>query len=257
MRPPRPSSAYQRPFQTKTFLLYFFATGVSNLGKFAALTGFLFIVYNLSHSRSQTTGVGLAEALPYLVLGLIGGVIADRVRKARANALADLLRGIASLGVFTWYTAGGIPVWGVYVSVMVIQVGGSLANPARRALVVDVVADDSSLTAANGLISMTDLGMSILGPSVAAGLLVAGGMAAFFMFNAFTYFISAVLMGALSRRLRERIGDQGSPGATTSSCSRAGCERRFSDSRLYAADLPTRDNGREGIRLLLGIDVWG
>lgn len=146
---------------------------------------------------------GLAEALPYLVLGLLGGAVADRVRRARLNMVADAGRGSVEAAVFVWHLSGGLPLAVLYAAVAAIRVAGCFANPARRALVAQVAAG-SDLTAANGPVGTTGYGASILGPAVAAVLLAAGGLGAFFAFGACTYLLSAVLVSVLSRPLSEQ-----------------------------------------------------
>jgi DHA3 family macrolide efflux protein-like MFS transporter len=196
------SSAYKSVLKNKIFLTYFLATSISDLGNFAALTGFLFVVYDLTHSRTQTTGVGLAETVPYLLFGLVGGAVADRTRKARTNAIADGARGVVELGVLVWYATSGLPVAGAYIAVVAIQLGGCVANPSRRALVPDLVTANE-LTAANALVGNSNYAVSILGPVVATGLLAVGGLGAFFGFDAATYLVSAISMCLLTRWLHE------------------------------------------------------
>jgi Na+/melibiose symporter-like transporter len=135
--------------------------------------------------------------------------VADRTRKARTNAIADTARGVVELGVLAWYLASGLPVVGAYAAVVVIQLGGCVANPSRRALVPDLVTGDE-LTAANGVVGNSNFAVSILGPVVATALLAVGGLGAFFAFDAATCVVSAVSMWILSRWLREsrRLRDQ-------------------------------------------------
>jgi MFS family permease len=116
---------------------------------------------------------------------------------------ADVGRGLVEAGVFAWHLSGGLPLAALYAAVAVIEVGGCFANPARRAL-VPLVAADSDLTAANGLVGTTGYGAFVLGPVVAAVLLGVGGLGAFFAFGACAYLLSAVLMSVLSRRLSEQ-----------------------------------------------------
>lgn len=205
--------AYRSVLRNKAFLVYFGGTSISDLGNFAALAGFLFVVYDLTHSRTRTTGVGIAETLPYLIFGLIGGVVADRTRRARTNAIADTIRGIVEVAVFAWYLISGLPVVGAYVAIFVLQLCGCVANPSRRALVPELVSADE-LTAANGLVGNSNYVVSILGPVVAVGLLALGGIGTFFAFDAATYLVSAVSMWILSRWLGEHRLDKISARAT-------------------------------------------
>lgn len=73
-------------------LFYLLGAGTSSLGNVISGLAFLFLAYQMTESRIHTTGVAISQVVPYLLFGLIGGVIADWVDKKRILIIIDLIR---------------------------------------------------------------------------------------------------------------------------------------------------------------------
>ncbi|UOR12870.1 hypothetical protein [Halobacillus amylolyticus] len=72
---------YKTLWKNKNIRYYLLAGGVSRLGDVLSGMAFLFLAYDLTGSSLHTTGMAMAETLPYLLFGLIGGVMADWLPK--------------------------------------------------------------------------------------------------------------------------------------------------------------------------------
>lgn len=72
---------YRIALKNKSVLYYLAGAGISQLGNVLAGLAFLFLSYEITQSASLTTVIAMSQAVPYLLFGLIGGAIADRVNK--------------------------------------------------------------------------------------------------------------------------------------------------------------------------------
>ncbi|MEK7848559.1 MAG: MFS transporter [Chloroflexota bacterium] len=148
------------------------------LGFGGALIGFWmyqvaqsWLVLRLTNSPLWVGVAAAASNLPFLILGLLGGVVADRVDRRRlllvARGLMALLTG--GLGVLT--LTGQVAVWHVLVVGFLTGVLWSFELPARQAMVPELVGREALFNAVS-LMTVAVNGTRIVGPAL-GGLLVA------------------------------------------------------------------------------------
>jgi MFS family permease len=144
------------------------------------------------------------QFLPILIVGGWAGLLADRVDKRRLMYVTQAtMMGLAFvLGGLT--LAGVVEVWHVYVLAALTGFAGAFDQPARRALIPELVADED-LNNAVGLSSALFTGSRVVGPALAGWLITSVGMAWCFLLNGVSFV--AVLVGlALMDASRFRAG---------------------------------------------------
>lgn len=189
----------------RNFRLYFVAQAVSVSGNWMQTVAMAALVLKLTGSGTQLGLVTGAQFLPVFVLGPYGGVVATRVDKRRliritqALFLADSLL----LGVLTM--AGHIPVPAVYVLAACAGVLTALDNPARQAIVYELVGPDVIANAVT-LNFITMNAARIVGPALTGLLVSTIGIGPCFVLNAAT-FLAPIVAFALMREseLREPV----------------------------------------------------
>jgi MFS family permease len=131
-------------------------------------------VYALTGDPLALGLVGLAEALPFLALTLVGGWVADRFDR-RAVSLASLgavaVSG-ASLLLLSLRTPGAV--WPFYAAQAVAGLGRAFFRPASAALGTELVPREHYANAATWRSSLFHLAM-VLGPALGGGLIALGG----------------------------------------------------------------------------------
>lgn len=192
---------YRTVLKNKAFLYYLSAGGISRLGDVISAFGFLFLAQEMTKSNLHTTGVAIAETAPYLLFGLIGGVIADWVKKKPLLIWIDLLRAPLVFSVFLLHENGLLTYWYLLLISFLIQSLGCFFNPAHRA-VLPMITALSERTAANSLLDTLTRGMQVSSPVITIVLLESAGVISFFLFDAFTYLCSACLIALV--RLQEK-----------------------------------------------------
>lgn len=181
----------------RSFALLTAGTFLSNLGDVVAGVGYLFAAYQLTGSRSQTTGVAIAEVLPYLLFGLVGGALSGLLPRLRVMIVTDLLRAAVQIGTTVLAVSGALSYPALLTVVFLIQVGGCVFTPCSRTVVVELTTEEQ-LVSANSVISLCGNVAAVLGPLVAA-VLTSSGVALFFALDAASFVISAVLLVVVSR----------------------------------------------------------
>ncbi|MCA0988714.1 MFS transporter [Guptibacillus algicola] len=181
---------YKAVFLNKTIRYYLLGGGISKLGDVLSGMAFLFLAYDLTGSKALTTGMAIAETVPYLIFGLVGGVIADWVQKKRMLILLDLLR-IPLVGsvVLLYYLDGLNYLYLLSISFL-IQTIGCFFNPAHRAL-LPLITEEDQRTVVNSLNDTLGRGVTVLSPFIAIWLLSSYGAVHFFTIDALTYAISS------------------------------------------------------------------
>jgi MFS family permease len=148
--------------------------------------------------------VRLADSVPALLFGLHGGVVADRRDRRTTMIAADLVRGAVLVPVAVAGLTGNLQLWMLVVAAFVVVTATSYFDPAYGALLPSLV-ERQNVQAANGLVRASAEAVRVAGWAGAAGLLVFMPLSVFFLFNAASFFLSALLIAGV--RARRRAGE--------------------------------------------------
>lgn len=171
-----------------------------------------FIVYELTGSSAALGGVFVAFGVPQLVLGLFGGVIADRFPRRTLVIIAQTWFAIeyATLGVLL--SLGALEYWMVLVASTIEGASLSFYIPARTALIGDLV-PASSLGNAMALQQVSFNSARILGPLLAGWLIAlpAIGSGGALILAGVMFVASALVVRTLPTRPSKGTRPTGSP----------------------------------------------
>lgn len=152
------------------FALLWCGQFLSFLGDWALRTMLLIWVYQLTRSGIAVSVVGVAEALPLLLLAPLAGVFVDRWHRAYTMAGAVLARAVLVLPLLTVQTRAN---FGVILGVTVLANAASQFFMPSASAAVPVVVGQERIGRANSLLSLASGGTAILAPGAGA-LLFAG-----------------------------------------------------------------------------------
>ena len=99
-------------------------------------------IYNVAHSSLAVGGLGIAQLIPLLGVGLVGGHIADRFDRRRVLLATTAVSTATSAVLAAQALAGLRLIWLLYVLVAVKSAAGAVGGPSRRALVPGLLRDD-------------------------------------------------------------------------------------------------------------------
>ncbi|MEU5809816.1 MULTISPECIES: MFS transporter [unclassified Streptomyces] len=179
-----------------------FATGqaVSNTGTWMQRIAQDWLVLSLTGSASAV-GITIAlQFLPMLVLGLYGGVLADRLPKRPLLVATQSLMGLTGVALAVLTLAGHVQVWHVYLAALLLGLITVVDNPARQTFVSEMVGP-AQLANAVSLNSANFQSARLVGPALAGVLITAVGSGWAFLLNGLSF--AAPVAGLLLMRTAE------------------------------------------------------
>jgi MFS family permease len=198
-------SAVEAPmWRDRQFVLLACARTVSVLGNGFARVALAFAVLALPGAGAGSLSLVLAcQALPQLLLVLVGGVIADRMSRSRLMVLADFLGAGAYAGLAGMVLTGHAPVAPMCVLAAVAGTATALFAPAMDGL-VPLVVPAGRLQQANGLLRMGTNGSLLLGLALSGVTVAFVGAGWALALNAASFVLSAALTARLRVAARPR-----------------------------------------------------
>ena len=145
---------------------------------------------------AAVSGLMLCALVAIMVVGPAAGVFVDRWSRRRTMLVSEIVRGVlvALLMLLTLLPTDTFPV-GVwlallYAIVFVVNSAGQFFNPARFATIAEIVPGEADRTKAFGLGQATAATAAIIGPPLAAPLLITLGIQWALLINALSYAVS-------------------------------------------------------------------
>jgi predicted MFS family arabinose efflux permease len=175
---------------------------VSQAGDWLYNLALLAFVYERTGSTTWVGVTTAARILPEVVLGPIGGVLADRHDRRVVMVCADVLRAV-SMGALALLALTGGPIVLAPVLAALCTAAGA-AYPQCVVAVLPRLVDEADLPAANAArVGITGLCV-VAGPLIGAALLLLGSAAATFAVNGASFLFGAVIVAALPREATAR-----------------------------------------------------
>ncbi|HZA22037.1 MAG TPA: MFS transporter, partial [Dehalococcoidia bacterium] len=184
------------------------------LGMLATVSGFqmlqfsqLWLMYQITGSPLSLGYVGLANAVPGILLNLFGGVFADRLDKRRLIIITQAVTASLIFLLATLTFLGLVRQWHLLTIAFLVSAVEAFNQPARYALFPHLI-ERKALVSAVALNSSIWQGTRIIAPAVAGFIIAwAGTAVAFFLaglgFLIMALMISRLRMPPLTRRLRD------------------------------------------------------
>ena len=87
----------------KRFSMFFISQTVSQMG--SSMTSFALIIWAYSNTGQVMSSsiLAICSTIPYIIISLFGGTIADRVSKKKIMLICDLIAALCSLSIFYIY----------------------------------------------------------------------------------------------------------------------------------------------------------
>jgi MFS family permease len=178
------------------FWRFWAASAVSQLGDGIRVTALPLLAAAVTTRPLPVAAVSAAVWLPWLLFGLIGGAVVDRVDRRRLMEAGQFVRLLVMGGLATAVFAGFTPIWLLVLVAFLVGIGEVFVDSALQA-VVPAVVEESSLDLANGrLLAAESLANELVGPPL-GGLLFTLSHAIPFVCDAASFGASGVLLATL------------------------------------------------------------
>ncbi|WP_346109106.1 MFS transporter [Nonomuraea maheshkhaliensis] len=177
----------------RSFAYLWSSTALSNLADGVLKMGAPLLAVSMTRSPTLISLVAAATTLPWLLLALHAGAVADRADRRRVMVRANLVRAVILAGVTLLAVLGLLNLWLLLAAVLLAGVSEVFADLSAQSVLPMTVPPDA-LTKANGRVSSAQMiGNDFVGAPV-AGLLVAALPAVVFGAPALLYAAAGLLL---------------------------------------------------------------
>ncbi|HEX8991741.1 MAG TPA: MFS transporter [Anaerolineales bacterium] len=190
----------------RNFSLLWSGLIVSNMGTWMQNVANGWLVLQLTNSPLWLGLLGLSFAVPMIIIPPFAGAIVDRVHRIRLLFFTQSMQAVTAvaLAILTWL--GKIQTWHILLASFVGAVLLAFDNPARQALIPDLVLPRDLLNALS-LNSATYTGAALVGPALAGVLLQPVGAGTLFFINGVS-FLAVIFALAAMTDVRTHSGGQ-------------------------------------------------
>ncbi|MER7243532.1 MFS transporter [Kribbella sp. NPDC000426] len=167
---------------------------LSGFGGQLTFVAVMFQVWDQTSSPAWTGAVGLAQALPLIVLGLFAGTLVDRLERRRIYLITTCGQLLTATVMASQLLFGRVPV-GVLLALIAVQASfGATAGPVARTVLPQLLSRDQ-LAAGIALNRIGFQGAMLLGPALGGVIIGAWGVGVCYSIDALSFL--AALYGVL------------------------------------------------------------
>ena len=182
------------------YRLYFTGQAISLCGTWMQTIAQSWLVLKITGSGMALGLVTALQHLPILLLGPLGGVIADRFPKRKILFFTQSALGFLALILGVLVATDTVQLWMVYVLAFMFGLVNAVDNPTRQTFVIEMVKEEQIGNAV--ALNSTQVNVArVIGPAVAGVLIATIGLAWCFAVNAVSYI--AVLIALFMMRIKD------------------------------------------------------
>lgn len=181
-------------FKNKTFSLFFTGNAISLIGWGFNFIAVGWIVLERTGSAIALGKINAIAILPGLMIATFAGAIIDRMNRKHLLVCLDLFRFFTVLIIPILMWTGNFQIWHLYIMAFFVGLGSSIFWPTAAAFTQEIVGDKDYLSA-NALLSASYQSGSLLGSALGGFVIHWYGVETALFLDAFTYLISATLIG--------------------------------------------------------------
>lgn len=184
--------SFRQVLKNKNFLALWLAGLISTFGDWLATLGLIsLLTFRLNATPSEVSRVLMCYIAPFVIVGPLLGVFADRWNPKKAMVLSDLIR--AALAVLLLFSTQS---YHFYLIVFALSSVSCLFMPCQN-IAIQSLMKKEELLIANSLNLQTEQLTKIIGPAVAGALIQLLGERICFIIDGFSFLISACLIATI------------------------------------------------------------
>lgn len=183
----------------RDFRLLWAGQAVSLLGTQVQTVALAWLVYSLTGSAAQLGGIGLARAIPTILLSLFGGTLADRRDRRKLLIISQGILAALSAGLAIAVSAGMSSILLLDGFAALTAAASSFESPASQAFIPQLVPREHLANALTLNVLSTDT-VAVVGPAVGGVAIGTLGVSAAFWIDAVSFF--AVVAALVVMRTR-------------------------------------------------------
>ena len=183
------------------FMVLWAGEWISSIG--SGMTAFVLgvYVYQMTGTASSVAMVTLCAFLPTIILGPVGGVLADRFDRRLMMIIGDLFSAFGLVFVLIAMLLGEPALWQICIGVTFSSVFVSLLDPAYKATITDLLTEEQ-FAKASGLVQLAGASKYLLSPIIAGILFTIMDVRNILIIDIATFFITLFAVFFVKRNLR-------------------------------------------------------
>jgi MFS family permease len=189
------------------FWRFWSAAAVSQLGDGIRVTALPLLAAAITSDPVQVAMVSAAVWAPWLLFGVIGGVVVDRVDRRRLMRSGQFLRFLVVGSLAAVVLEGVEAIWLLIVVAFLVGVGEVFVDSSLQAVIPQLV-EERKLDTANARLGAAELVGNQLGGPPLGGFLFGIGHAVPFIGDAISFGVSGLLLGTVRGDFRSRSDGQ-------------------------------------------------
>jgi MFS family permease len=136
--------AYRRLFRNRAFMRLLAGETISSVGDWLYLVAVIVVVYQVTEDPLVLGIVGAVRMIPFVVLSVPAGIVADRYDRRTILLVTDVARGLLML-VLAALVAAEAPVWTIVAGAVAAACCSTFFGPTIGAYLPAVVGDERDL----------------------------------------------------------------------------------------------------------------
>lgn len=179
----------------KNIVYLWLADSTSIFGSAIYVLALTLLSFEFTNSALGAGAVLFTSVIPYFFLGIIGGVVSDRVNRKTLMLVCDILRGLLTLSIPIAYVYDVLTVQQLVITSVLITCLRAFFFPANQASVPILVDKKEDLNKVNSYMGSTQNLSIMLGPSLGGVLLLFDlNVSQLLYIDALSFFISAIFI---------------------------------------------------------------
>ena len=162
-------------FENRGYVRLWLANFLLYTSRWMQMTLLAWLILDLTDSPFLVALVGFFSSAPMFLLGLLGGVLADRVHRQRLLSLTQGTNVASSCMLTLLLSTGVVQVWHAYMAILITGACWALDTPSRRAVIYDLL----GLEGVTNAVALDSVGMNasrMCGPALAGVLITLTGV---------------------------------------------------------------------------------
>ncbi len=182
-----------RSLEVRNYRLYVVGQIVSTAGSWMQLVAIAWLVLKLTGSAFDLGVTTALQTAPYLVFGVWGGLVADRVSKRKLLVCTQIGLAVPAFVLWAVTQTGQARIWMVWSLLLLRGVVNSFDSPARQSFVNEIVGRGRIVNAVSLNASVLQAGR-LFGPAIAAVIIATVGLAPCFFLNGASFLVMVVML---------------------------------------------------------------
>lgn len=187
---------------SRDYQLFLSGQFVSVIGTWMQNTAQPYLAYRISGRPLDLGLIGFAVTLPTLILALPAGVLIEHWDKRKTVIILQAIMALQAFALAALTFTGHIQIWHITVLAFLFGTASAVEITARQAMLIELAGRESLPSAIALQTTAFNLGR-ILGPTIAAPLMVAGNEGTVFLVNGMSFVF--VIVGLLFARTRYKV----------------------------------------------------